>query len=204
MKNLLRILPRVAWALFLAQLLLILVSWIYSAAFPYSGVRSLISGEGARWFMGYFSDMLLSPLLVWIILLSMAFGCLWRSNILQFFFHPRSGATYRERRALFITIFVLLLYILVLLLLTILPHAILLSSTGSLYPSPFFDSLIPVIAFGLTLLSAVYGMLTGSFRTLTDFYVSLLAGISGGAHFLLFYVLLMQIWQSLCYVLPGV
>ena len=45
-----------ALALVLAQLLLMLGSWLWSAALPLSGVRSMLSGEGIRWFLGHFAD----------------------------------------------------------------------------------------------------------------------------------------------------
>ena len=36
----------------LAQIVLILVSWLWSAAVPDSSVNSLLSARGVRWFFG--------------------------------------------------------------------------------------------------------------------------------------------------------
>ncbi len=72
--NVYRLLPVTAGVLVLAQLLLMLVSWIWSAAVPASGVRSMLSSEGIRWFFGHFAEMLATPLLVWILLLAAAYG----------------------------------------------------------------------------------------------------------------------------------
>ena len=44
-----------------AQLALILLSWVLTAAFPELPIRSLLSSEGIRWFFGCFSDNQLSP-----------------------------------------------------------------------------------------------------------------------------------------------
>ena len=98
MKNLLpplmkRILPYIALALALAQLLLILTSWVWSAAMPLSGVRSMLSSEGIRWFLGHFAELMASPVLVWILLGAMAYGSVvrCRGNL--------QGNNYRSSRA---------------------------------------------------------------------------------------------------------
>ena len=88
----------------------------------------------------------------------------------------------------------------VIVLLSAVPHAVLLSATGRLFPSPFSQSLVPVVAFSVTLLSAFYGMVSGNLETLPRVYDALLDGIRRAAPLLLFYILLMQIYESLCYV----
>ena len=69
-----KVLPYAALALFVAEMLLCLVSWIVSVLLPESGVRSAFSGEGIRWLMGHYAEFLASPLLAWLLLLSMAYG----------------------------------------------------------------------------------------------------------------------------------
>ena len=204
--------PYLALTLIAAQLLLILVSWIWSAAMPMSGVRSMLSSEGIRWFLGHFAHMLATPLLMWLLLLAMSWGVLRDSGLLQLFAarrdHVRGTQTairlrsYRQRRAVMLTALFLLFYIAVVLLLTVVPHAVLLSATGSLWPSPFSASLVPVIAFGILLCSIVFGVVAGRYESLQGVYCSLLSGIRSAAPLLLFYVLFMQFYESLCYVLP--
>lgn len=189
-------LPHIALALAVGQLLLLLVSWLLSAAFPASGIRSLLSSEGLRWFMGRFAYLMATPMLVWLLLGAMAFGCLWRSGLLQ------RPSNYRERRALMLSLLLLALIVAVMLLLTIIPHAVLLSAVGGLWPSPFSSSLVPVLAFCITLVSACYGLVSGRFIGIADVYESLLHGIRQGAPLVLFYLLLMQIYESLKFVLP--
>ena len=191
-----RYLPHIAFLLFAAQLLLMLVSWLLAAANPASGVRSLLSSEGLRWFLGHFSDVLGTPVLLCLLLLLMAYGSLKNCGILQF------KSSYRQSRALIITSLLLLVYVGVIVLLVMIPHAILLSATGSLWPSPFSAAIVPMLAFGVTLLSAVYGFVSGTFRNRTDIYLSLINGIRNGAPILLFYVLLGQIYYSLQFILP--
>lgn len=194
-----------ALTLLLAQLLLVLVSWIVSAASPTSGVRSMLSEEGIRWFLGHFSDMLATPVLVCLLLLAMAYGCLVKSQWLTFNVH-RSPQTvqrsFREQRARLFALIFLLAYVSVVLLLTFVPHAVLLSASGTLWPSPFSASLMPVTAFGLTIAAIVYGMVAGCFNTLTDIYEALLYGIKRAAPLLLFYILTAQLYVSVCFVFP--
>ena len=180
--------------LFAAQLLLMLVSWLLSAAFPTSGYHSLLSSEGLRWFLGHFVDRLSTPLLVWLVLLSLAYGVLRHSGLLHY------GRSFRERQALLMTLLFLVVIVAVIVLLSAVPHAVLLSATGRLFPSPFSQSLVPVVAFSVTLLSAFYGMVSGNLETLPRVYDALLDGIRRAAPLLLFYILLMQIYESLCYV----
>ncbi len=192
------LLPRLALFLMACQLLLMFASWLYSAAIPASGVHSLLSGEGLRWFMGHFAHVLATPVLVWLVLLAMAYGTLVRSGILL----PTRYNGYRERRALWIAMALLAVYVIFILLCTVVPHAVLLSASGQLWPSPFSHSLVPVIAFGIMAVSMVYGTVAGTLQGLADVYDSLLYGIRQAAPLFLFYVLLTQFYYSLCFVLP--
>jgi aminobenzoyl-glutamate transport protein len=191
-----RFLPHIALTLVICQMLLMLVSWLFSAAYPTSGVRSLLSAEGLRWLMGHFSDLLATPLLVWIVLCSIAWGCLSRSCLLH------RPTNYRERRAQFMALLLLGIIVGVMVLLTATPHAVLLSAVGGLWPSPFSASLVPVIAFSVTLISAFYGMVSGRFENISAVYDGVLHGICQGAPWLLFYVLVIQIYESFRFVLP--
>ena len=191
-----RFLPHIALTLFVLQLLLMLVSWLLSAAFPGSGIRSLLSSEGLRWMMGHFADFLATPVLVWLLLCAIAWGSLTRSGLLQ---RPTS---YRERRALMMSLLLLAIIVGVMLLLTVVPHAVLLSAVGGLWPSPFSASLVPVVAFGVMLVSAFYGIVAGRLEKVPDLYEAVLHGVRQWAPLLVFYVLLMQLYESLRFVLP--
>jgi aminobenzoyl-glutamate transport protein len=191
-------LPHIAFLLFAAQLLLMLVSWLLAAAIPTSGVRSLLSSEGLRWFLGHFSNVLGTPVLLCLLLLLMAYGCLKGCGILHF------KSSYRQSRALIITLLLLVVYVSAIVLLVAIPHAVLLSATGLLWPSPFSAAIIPLLAFGITLLSAVYGYVAGIYRKMADVYQALVDGIRDGAPWLLFYVLLGQIYYSLQFILPNI
>ena len=155
-----------ALVLLLAELVLILLSWILFAIGE-EEVRSLLSSEGIRWFVGGFTTMVSSPLLVWLIILLMAFGAFQKSGLISLT-DASYQMTYRDKTALRVAIVFLLAYIVVILLLTVIPHAILLSATGALFPSPFSRSIVPLTAFGIALVSIIYGIMSGRLRDIKD------------------------------------
>lgn len=188
-----RIWPYVALLLVLAQLLLMLVSWIWSAAVPSSGVRSMLSSEGIRWFLGHFSELLATPVLVWILLLAAAYGCVVHSELL------RREQAYRAQRARVMTILFAVIYVGIVLLMTVVPHAVLLSADGSLWPSPFSSSLVPMFSFGIMASALIYGTVSGSFLTLSDVFQALVRGLQKSAPLLLLYILAAQLYFSFCF-----
>lgn len=180
-------------ALAVGEAMLALLSWILSATMT-PGVRSLLSDEGVRWFFGSFTAMVGSPQLAWLVLLLIAAGCVSSSDILK------AQHSYRGRMALRVALLFLIIYVVLILLLTATPHATLLSATGSLFPSPFSRSIVPVAAFGATLVSLVFGLMAGRFRTLADVVGALSEGIRRGAPLFILYILLLQLCESLRFV----
>ena len=181
-------------ALFVAELLLVILSWLLSAT-KLEGVRSLISSEGIRWFVGEFTYMLASPLLVWLLLALVALGCLQQCGVFQ-----KSTIPYRERVAYRVAFAFLIIYIGVVALLTLMPHAILLSATGSLFPSAFSRALVPIVCFGVCVFSVSFGMVSGRLHTLTEILDALSFGIQQGAPLIMLYIMMMQFYASLIFV----
>ena len=177
----------------MAELVLVLTSWLLSAMMV-GGVRSLLSSEGIRWFFGSFADVLATPCLVWILLLAMSGGCLWRSRLML------GPQTFRDKTALRTTVAVLLVYIVIVLLLTVVPHAILLSATGRLLSSPFSRAVIPIVAFGILLVASVYGRMSGHLSSLSAVFDAMSYGVSRCAPLFVLYVVLVQLYASLRFV----
>ena len=180
----------------MAELLLVIFSWLLSAT-RMEGVRSLLSSEGVRWFFGYFTEMVASPLLVWLLLGLCAWGCLQHSGLLSIF---RSQITYRDKVALRVSLVFLAIYVAIIALLTLAPHAILLSAMGSLFPSAFTRSLVPIVCFGLCLVSLVFGLMSGHLRGLADILDALSIGIAQGASLIIVYLFAIQLYESLRFV----
>lgn len=191
-----RSLPYIALTLAVGELLLVMGSWILSAALPMSGIRSMLSGEGIRFFLGHFADLLATPLLVWLLLLAMAYGVVLRSGVI-------SGArSFRSSRARLIALLFAAAYLAVVLLMALVPHAVLLSASGTLWPSPFSASLVPLTAFGLAMVAAVYGIVAGTITSLADIYESFVDGLRRAAALLPICLLLVLICESLYFIIP--
>ena len=191
-----RSLPYIALTLAVGELLLVLGSWILSAALPMSGIRSILSGEGIRFFLGHFADLLATPLLVWLLLLAMAYGVVLRSGVI-------SGArSFRSSRARLIALLFAAAYLAVVMLMALVPHAVLLSASGTLWPSPFSASLVPLTAFGLAMVAAVYGIVAGTITSLADIYESFVDGLRRAAALLPICLLLVLICESLRFIIP--
>lgn len=191
-----RSLPYIALTLAVGELLLVMGSWILSAALPMSGIRSMLSGEGIRFFLGHFADLLATPLLVWLLLLAMAYGVVLRSGVI-------SGArSFRSSRARLIALLFAAAYLAVVLSMALVPHAVLLSASGTLWPSPFSASLVPLTAFGLAMVAAVYGIVAGTITSLADIYESFVDGLRRAAALLPICILLVLICESLYFIIP--
>lgn len=189
----------IALALGVLEMCLVLVSWVLSVLLPDSGLRSMLGSEGVRRFLGSFAEMLSCPLLAWLLLLSIAFGCA-RDSGLCGMFRRRGSLHYRERIARSFVICLFVAYSAVFIALALMPHAVLLSVSGGLFPSPFSSSIVPVVSFGVCLLSVVYGIVSGRFRSVTDVYKSLFTGIGAAAPLFLYYILLIQLYYSVLFV----
>ena len=189
--------------LLLSEALLFILSWLLSAT-RMEGVRSLISSEGIRWFRWFFGSwqtLFASPLLVWLLLCLIAWGSLRKSGLIRFFtFSPSHPFTFRDRLALRVSLVFLVIYLVILALLTLTPHAILLSATGHLFPSAFSRSLVPVIAFGVCLVSVTFGLVSGRLRSLADILDALSNGIARGASLIVIYLFAIQLFESFRFV----
>ena len=188
-----RVLAGAGLILLMAECLLFILSWLLSATMM-EDVRSLLSSEGIRWFLGNYTSILGSPLLVWLLLLLIAGGALYRCGICG----KHQGI--RDRLALRVSSAFIIIYLIIIALLTLMPHAILLSATGDLFPSAFSRSLIPVIAFGIILFSVTYGVMAGRQSSLSDILEILSYGIRKGAPFIVIYILFIQFYESLWFV----
>ncbi len=193
-----RFLAYLVSALALAEVVLVLASWLLSATMA-GNVRSLLGSEGVRWFFGGFTTMLASPWLAWLVLLALAGGCLWHSGIASIRL-PLSSLPYRQRVALRTALVLMVIYVAAVLALTVVPHAVLLSATGRLFPSPFSRAFVPIVSFGVLLVSVSYGWASGTFRSFASIVSAMSAGIAAAAPLFVLYVVVVQFCESLRFV----
>lgn len=191
--------------LVLLQVTVIFGSWVWSAAMPESPVKSLLSNSGIRWLFGTFVANLSSPLLIWIVLLDIA-GCmcvrsgLW-SSIGILFYNRRKSLDAQRRSGLKACLGLFCIEVAVILLLTVVPHAILLSVTGELFPSSFSVSIIPIIAFMGVTLSICYGLFSGTLHNYKDVANCAYGGGKNLKFIIVIYVLAVELYYSVIYVL---
>lgn len=186
----------IAVLLIVLELLAVLISWLLSATMT-EGIHSMLSSEGIRWFLGSFVNFIQSPLLVWIILLAIAYGTIKDCNIIN---DISNKAVHRQRLARNLCLLLFIFMLTALLLLAVLPHAVLLSATGSLWPSPFSHALIPVMALILISVSSTYGMLTHRYTSLSSIIQAMSTGIATAAPLLIIYILARQLYTSLQFI----
>ncbi|MBM6991715.1 MAG: AbgT family transporter [Prevotella sp.] len=188
----------------IAQVVLILASWLLTAAMPDVPLKSLLSSGGIRWFFGNFARNLAAPELVYLIVTAIAWGSIsasdWWTTTTRYFTSKRSELTSQQRFALKASAMLLLVEVVVMLCLTLMPHAVLLSITGEIFPSSFSVGLIPVIAFMGTTSSVFYGMLSGRFHSLYEVGQCMTSAGTWFMPLLLLYVLGAEFIHSFIYV----
>ena len=200
--------------LLVAQLALILLSWLVTAAFPELPMRSVLSSEGIRWFFGSFVSNQLSPLLIYFIMAVMAVGACVRSRLYdalrETLSNTRSSLTtssihqhkvhYREKVGLRIALVEFIVYVIIMILLTAIPHAILLSVTGQLFPSSFSSSFIPSLSLIIIIMSLTYGVASGTIDSVAKMHKVLVGGLEVGSRLVPTYVVGIQLYMSIRYV----
>lgn len=186
-----------------AQVLLVLVSWIVSSLVPELPMRSMLSSEGIRWFFGYFTTNLSSPLLIWIILIAIALGAFSSSGLYDGVscFFARKRMAFRQKYALWFAFSILILYIGVIMVLALVPHAILLSSTGDLFPSSFSASLIPYLSLAVICMSVVYGVTNDVLHSIVDVFRTVTSGLYHLPPIIIIYILAAQLFYSFIFII---
>ena len=179
----------------LAQVILVLLSWLITAAMPDVFPRSMLSPEGIRWFFGSFTDNLESPWLVWLLLISIAWGTLQGSGLLHY-----DRTIYRHRNALRLVSVEFVLFLSVILLLTIVPHAILLNVMGGIEASSFSRSILPYICLAIIVMSLSFGVVSNRFMGVEAIGENLSDGIRQAAPYFVIYILVNQLYSSIEYL----
>lgn len=191
----------VALTLALAMVALVFLSWIITAAIPDMPLRSMLSAEGVRWFFGHFADNLATPVLVWLVLGTIAYGSMRDAGLLSTLMQLKSRMReYSERIALRIVLAELIVFIIIMCLLTVVPQAVLLSVTGKLFPSSFSQSIVPVMCFAVCVISISYGIVSGRLHTVKDVFSCLISGFGSAGKWFLIYVLAAELYFSIGFV----
>ena len=187
-------------SLLLLQIMVVILSWMIKTIYPDFNGRSLLSGEGVRWFLGNFTNNVASNILVWIILIGLSWGAIHASHILQVFKRSHT-LSYRERLGFRVVLIEIMIWFIVIVLLSFIPHAAMLSITGQLFPSSFSKSIVPLIAFIALFSSITYGLIIGRLRKGNLIIEALSNGIKQIAPYIIIYIILIQLIYSIKFVL---
>ena len=202
MKN--KILAYLSLSLLLVEVVMAVGSWIFAALNPESGIHSMLSSEGIRWAFGGFIRQMQSSVLVWLLLAGMAWGALRVSlfchDLDSLWSRRKVALRYRQRVDLRFSIVTVLVYIAVISFFSFVPHAILLSVTGELFPSAFSEALVPIFCFGVILLSVEYGVMSGTFPDVPSVFDALVGGIRSIAPLLILYLLATHVYYVVRYI----
>ena len=180
-------------------LVLMLASWIITSANPDLPLRSLLSSEGIRWLFGHAAAHLANPVGVWLLLLSFTFGAVRKAGVKELFCRDKQ-LTYRQKFALRLTIVEGLLIVGALVLLTLVPHAILLGVTGTLMTGSFVHGVIPLFLLSITVMSLTYGLVSGTIYSLPKAFDAMASGLRSFAPVFVLYTFATELFYSVCFV----
>lgn len=186
--------------LIVVQVITVLASWLVTAMMPELSWHSMLSSEGIRWFFGQFVRLQLSPLLLWLTIGSMAYGAVTDCGITRL----RRPLSYSDRLALRWALITALTGVIVMILLVALPHALLLSVTGDLFPSAFSRSLIPFLCLQTIISALTFGVLSGRLPDVYSCIAAVTHGMAKAAPLFLIEVLGMELYRSIEFILKSV
>lgn len=183
-------------------MLLVLVSWLVSAMMPESMMHSLLSGEGIRWLFSHSTTFLTTFPLVWLIFLSIAWGCFKDSTLHEVLMRVvrSQPLMYRDHISLWLVLFETVLFVAAMLALTVVPHAVLLSVTGSFFPSPFSVSIVPVFSVFICVISISYGLMSGRYHSVSDVFSSLYVGLQQASPLVIVYIFVVYLYYSVLFI----
>ena len=133
----------------------------------------------------------------------MAYGTLTDSGLWWVWHRGRRRRGVRERFAWHIVVAEAALVVVIMLLLTAMPQAILLSVTGGLWPSSFSYSLVPVVCFSLMVMGVTYGLVSDKYRSLADVFAGVCSGFSASGSLFVLLVLASVLWHTLQFILSA-
>jgi aminobenzoyl-glutamate transport protein len=163
---------------------------------PDLSIHSLLSSEGIRWFMGQFTYNIASPVLALITVISIAYGCLISSGLLEIKRHM----DIRQRLAIRLISLEVILFIAIIALLTMVPHAVLLNIDGHILSSNFLLCIISYISFVILIISSTYSISVGRISSIPNLFTIMCEGIKKAAPIYVIYILAAQLYYSILFV----
>lgn len=201
-EHLMKILAFLSLMAIAAEAFLILGSWVVAAIWPNCPIRSLLGSDGCRWLLGSFVDNVSTSPLIWIFLLGGTCGMLYGSRLVHIVLHYKKTTGY-ERMAVWVVGWELIAMLIAVVLLTFVPHAILLSALGTLFPGTFSHSIIPIITIMGCIAAITYGGMVGTFNSAVNAFRAFSDGLAQTAPIIVFYFTVVELYKSAVWVFGG-
>lgn len=196
------LLAYMSMAVMVAEVFLVLGSWIVAAIWPECAIRSLIGNDGVRWLLGSFGDNVSAPAVVWILLSGGMCGMLYRSGLWQAVSHYRNTSDY-ERMALWIVGWEVVAMFVAVAFIAFVPHAILLSAVGTLFPGMFSHSIALIIICIGCMAAVTYGCIVSRFKSAVSLFMTFCSGLAQTAPLVMFYFAISEFYCSVVWVITG-
>lgn len=200
MKSRSRLFIYAVMALVVVQVLTVLLSWIVSAVWPSLAVESLLGNSGLRWLLSSYADNVSSPILSWMLLLSVAYG-MFRYNGF-----PQSLTSKNEdnpkvlfaRKIFYLEIFLGILFCLIL---AFYPHSFVLGVSGHLFPGPFLTIVLFVMIMVTIFANISFMYLSEKATDDKSTEKALIFGLQSVAPLIVIYLLLKEWAEMVLFVL---
>ena len=195
--------PAIVYLLLL--MIVILASWIgsimeisWTEANNELTLRSVLGVPGIRWAVRTAASCLGDAPVGNALMLFIAIGAGRGSGLFRALSHLRKLSP-KESMALYISLVVLALYIMIIILGVFAGSHLLLGITGTLKGSPLYEGFMFLLMLAVALPSLVYGLSTETFRTAGDCADAFCTILPPYAHFLVTMLVAAQLLQTLAY-----
>lgn len=168
-------------------------------------IQNLLSFDGIRWFLrsSLNQTQQMFPILS-LLILSMGLGVCYRSGWLTILRYALMNKlqllSYKQRWSLHISLFVGVIYLLIILCGVLSPNWNLLSITGSIHESPLIEGFPIWFSLGCMLVSSIYGWLGGNFRNIHEMSEGMIDGVRMTAPYLVLFYIVIHFIQLCLYV----
>ncbi len=183
-----------------AQVLVILFSWIASVLMPELGLNSLLNGSGIRWLLSTYSDNLSSGWFICFLLASMSLGTFFWSGLPQKII-SFNKCTYNEKFGTLVFFFGNIVALIVCAVLAFWPDSPLLNVSGELFPGPYLKAVLLILGSSIFVGSVSFALLCNKLERYEDSEQILIYGIQKVVPLVVIYFLLKELVAMMQFVI---
>ena len=198
MKN--KVVARLCLGVVLLEIAVVVIAWISGSVDPLGRFNNPFLGESVRWMFRNMMSAVASDWLVAVLLVAVTYGGLKGSGLSDALRARRGGKAksrlrYRERMGLRTAAVMSIFFFCIIAVLLFLPESLLLSVTGSVSGSPLYFAFFPLLCLWVTFVSVVYGIVRGTFSSVTKVFNCFFDGISRFSPYILLMMLVLHCYS---------